>query len=242
MTKCKSEKVACPTKKGAHKSKVREKTFTEAKALQIRTMGLLKIFRSKQNTENKVAEGESKEVSTISGSSKNSNGTGKSHKSKAKQSSDVAETKPRNVKFVEKFVKVLNSHNKEKMHTLFTPDAVFVPEDVPAVPIAHLLNIVDLLIASFPDLAFSYKVIKEDGENLIVVENIQSSGTHTGAPYSPMPDKLEPVAATGKYIAVDDEHWYLEIEGGKIKKFSVIATGGCTGPVGMYERTLELSK
>ena len=100
-------------------------------------------------------------------------------------------------------------------------------------------------VDSFPDIKFAHESLNQQGPHMVVVEKAQASGTHTGTAYCPMPGKVEPIETSGKHIVVDEERWFFELQDGKLKSFSVVALGPCTGPAGLYERlknTLEMEK
>ena len=140
---------------------------------------------------------------------------------------------------VRELVGVINRGDPSKMALYFTEDALFIPEDVPPIPIAQLVQFNKHLKNCFPDLNFAHKTISAgEKPHTVVVEDAQFSGTHTGAPYTPMPGKIEPVPVSNKFVIVDEERWFFEMAqdgSGKIKSFSVIALGPVTGPMGVYE-------
>lgn len=138
-------------------------------------------------------------------------------------------------KCIEAFMEELNHiTTAESIATFFTDDAFFIPEDVDKIPMAIFKDILVMIHASLPDMGFDYENIKQEGD-LVIVEGSQFSGSHIGEPYSPLPGKLPAIPAEGTYVLVDKERWFFEMEGDKIKSWTLVALGSCTGPMGIYE-------
>lgn len=114
-------------------------------------------------------------------------------------------------------------------------DSPFIPEDVDPIPMKILAGVNVHLHMSFPDMEFSYESIKQRGPDLVVVEGAQFSGTHIGEPYTAMPGMLPALPPSGTYVLVDKERWFFEMEGEKVKSWTVVALGPVTGPAGVYE-------
>lgn len=89
---------------------------------------------------------------------------------------------------------------------------------------------------AFPDLKFTYESITEKVPGKVVIEGFQSSGTHTGAPYSLGPG-FAPIAATQKHCSNDPERFCMDLdEDHKISRNFVIALGSYSGLAGFYEQ------
>ena len=62
-------------------------------------------------------------------------------------------------------------------------------------------------------------------------------GTHTGAAFTPMPDKLPPIDKTGKCVKIGPETFTLYVdEAGKVVKTTIepLHAGAPAGPPGFY--------
>jgi len=101
--------------------------------------------------------------------------------------------------------------------------------DALAVEVSHIF-------ASFPDFLFQYETVGYTGASraseVVVVPYLQSSGTHTGAPYALGP--CEAIEAAGKKVLNDPEEFYFFFHGDKIARICVCPKGEMTGPPGLY--------
>lgn len=113
--------------------------------------------------------------------------------------------------------------------------ALFAPEDFPALSVEVMAQGHINLMKSFPDMKFTYKKIIEEEPNLVRVEGLVCSGTHTGEPYSMAPG-FPAIPATGKFCQNDEEQLYVTLVDNKIEKVEIVAFGSVTGPAGFYEQ------
>ena len=92
----------------------------------------------------------------------------------------------------------------------------------------------DKIFAAFPDFHFEYEHLGAASckTSVVVVQNIQAHGTHTGAPYALGP--CEPIEAKGKKVINDPEEFYFFFIGDKIARLCVCPKGEMTGPPGLY--------
>ena len=97
------------------------------------------------------------------------------------------------------------------------------------------------LIGSFPDLTFNFdKVTPTKNEDGSWSADIVVMGTHTGAAFTPMPGKMDPIETTGKCVKIGPETFTLFLDdAGKVVKTEI--TPGATdgkpnphGPPGFY--------
>ena len=92
------------------------------------------------------------------------------------------------------------------------------------------------LLKSFPDIHFTYEVVKDVVPNVAIVEKLQVTATHTGDPYGfgPYPR----IEAKGCKIKNDREDMTVTIdpETGLITRMKVTAHGRLSGPPGFYEQ------
>ena len=104
------------------------------------------------------------------------------------------------------------------------------------------VQVLDHVMASFPDLKFSCSSAEEVSANqasmVIVV-----SGTHTGADYGLVNTPGCPkTRASGVRATNDPEKLVLTInDQGKIQQLDVVATGEMTGPAGLYMQAAGLA-
>ena len=94
------------------------------------------------------------------------------------------------------------------------------------------------LVASFPDFTFNpTKVPPVKGPDGGWWAKMQVTGTFTGAPFTPMPDKLPAVEPTNEGFLIGPEVFTVyPTEDGKIQKITVEAQypGALVGPPGIY--------
>ena len=97
------------------------------------------------------------------------------------------------------------------------------------------------LIGSFPDLTFNFeKATPKRNKDGSWSADIVVMGTHTGAAFSPMPDKLPAIETTNKCVKIGPETFTLWVDAeGKVIKTEITpgATDGTPhphGPPGFY--------
>ena len=94
------------------------------------------------------------------------------------------------------------------------------------------------LVASFPDLTFnSTKVAPTQQEDGSWAADIVVPGTHTGAAFTPMADKLPAIETTGTAVSIGPETFTLWVDAeGKVVKIEITpkAAGNPHGPPGFY--------
>ena len=94
------------------------------------------------------------------------------------------------------------------------------------------------LVGSFPDLTFNAtKVAPTKQEDGSWAADIVVTGTHTGAAFSPMPDKLPAIETTGTAVSIGPETFTVWAdEGGKVCKIEITPkeAGNPHGPPGFY--------
>ena len=94
------------------------------------------------------------------------------------------------------------------------------------------------LVTSFPDLTFnSTKVAPTKQEDGSWAADIVVTGTHTGAAFTPMADKLPAIETTGTAVSIGPETFTVWAdEGGKVCKIEITPkeAGNPHGPPGFY--------
>ena len=97
------------------------------------------------------------------------------------------------------------------------------------------------LAGSFPDLTFNFnKATPKRNKDGSWSADIVVMGTHTGAAFTPMPGKMDPIETTGKCVKIGPETFTLFLdEAGKVVKTEITpgATDGVPnphGPPGFY--------
>ena len=94
------------------------------------------------------------------------------------------------------------------------------------------------LVASFPDLTFnSGKVAPSKNDDGSWAADIVVTGTHTGAAFTPMADKLPAIETTGTVVTIGPETFTLWAdESGKVVKIEITPkeAGNPHGPPGFY--------
>ena len=171
-------------------------------------------------------------------------------KTKAKRATDAAgdpdvtertqqEDTPRltaDERLVEEFMEVLNSNPtvEEQLRFHESPNIRIKFDDEPSMTILEMSNIItNTVYKSFPDFQFSYESLRQFSPGVVVLENCQPNGTHTGTPFQ-LPN-LPPIPAAGKFVKLDPERLFFTIRSGKIAEIEVVALGRTTGPLGLYE-------
>ena len=94
------------------------------------------------------------------------------------------------------------------------------------------------LVTSFPDLTFnSTKVAPSKQEDGSWAADIVVTGTHTGAAFTPMADKLPAIETTGTAVSIGPETFTVWAdEAGKVVKIEIMPkeAGNPHGPPGFY--------
>ena len=94
------------------------------------------------------------------------------------------------------------------------------------------------LVTSFPDLTFnSGKVAPAAQEDGSWAADIVVTGTHTGAAFTPMADKLPAIETTGTVVTIGPETFTVWAdEAGKVCKIEIMPkeAGNPHGPPGFY--------
>lgn len=152
---------------------------------------------------------------------------------------DSPSRKSANLKCVEAWLDNMNNFTDiESFLACFTSkDSKMQPEDFGSFSAEMLAHLVHSIHKSFPDVTFQFSGIKESPSkpNMVVVEGLYCSGTHTGAPFSHMPG-FPPIPATGKSVQNDEENFYITLVNNKIELVEIVAYGTLTGPAGLYEQ------
>lgn len=129
---------------------------------------------------------------------------------------------------------VANLYSTEHKLSFVGPYAPPVPE----LDLEKFKGAMGNLLASFPDLTFNlHKVAPTKQADGSWAADIVVMGTHTGAPFSPMPGKLPPVDTTGKQVLIGPETFALFTdEAGKVvaTKITPLHEGAPAGPPGFY--------
>ena len=93
------------------------------------------------------------------------------------------------------------------------------------------------LVTSFPDLTFNAtKVAPAANEDGSWAADIVVTGTHTGAAFTPMADKLPAIETTGTVVTIGPETFTLWADEGKVVKIEITPkeAGNPHGPPGFY--------
>ena len=94
------------------------------------------------------------------------------------------------------------------------------------------------LVGSFPDLTFNAtKVAPTKQEDGSWAADIVVTGTHSGAAFTPMPDKLPAIETTGTAVSIGPETFTVWAdEAGKVVKIEIMPkeAGNPHGPPGFY--------
>jgi len=109
---------------------------------------------------------------------------------------------------------------------------------VPVLELEKFKGALKNLMASFPDLTFNlHKVQPTKQADGAWAADIVVMGTHTAAPFTPMPGKLPPVDTTGKQVLIGPETFALYTDdAGKVVKTTITPKheGAPAGPPGFY--------
>ncbi|CAB9496817.1 expressed unknown protein [Seminavis robusta] len=146
----------------------------------------------------------------------------------------VVEHQTPNEKFITSFLAAMNNHQSmdQLLNFFSSPEVEVKFEDAPSITAAMWASETEKLSKSFPDIQYSYESIKQDHHGLVVVEELQVSGTHSGEPYSFA--YFPPVPTTNKHIINDPERVWFKVKDGKIALVQDISLGDLTGPPGFY--------
>ena len=116
----------------------------------------------------------------------------------------------------------------------------FIGPYAPPVPVLdkeHIGGALSNLIASFPDFTFNFTKLTPTYKNGAWAADIIVMGTHTGAPFTPMPGKLPAIEKTEKQVKIGPETFSLYVDAeGKISRITieVLEKGKPAGPPGFY--------
>ena len=91
-------------------------------------------------------------------------------------------------------------------------------------------------LESFPDFVINHTSVVEKTDKVVIVQGVQSRGTHTGKPFTIKPGVLPAVEPSGKECFNDEELYELHLKEGKIDTIFVISMGVQTGFAGFYTR------
>ncbi|CAB9496822.1 expressed unknown protein [Seminavis robusta] len=208
-------------------------------------MKFLKLFVSKKKNEHH--EKESSCVATVtSGDFSQSASSSKKNKKRNKKRNgretqntssipqEVEEFKTANEKVVSGLLAALNQHGRaEEMEKFFKSGDVRVKfEDAPSITSDIWVAVARQMMQSFPNLHFQYESIKEERSGVVLVEELQASGTHTAEPYAFA--HFPPIPTCHKHIVNDPERLWLRVKDGKITDMECVSLGDLTGPAGFY--------
>ncbi|CAB9496824.1 expressed unknown protein [Seminavis robusta] len=205
-------------------------------------MKLMNLFVSKKNKEQHHEKESSCTATVTSGdcseSSSKKNKKTKRNGSKTKKASsiprEVQEHRTPSEMVVAGYVEALDRHaSVEELLEFFASKDVKVKlEDGQSINALILAEEDQKLYKSFPNMKFGYQSIKEDRAGLVVVEELQVSGTYTGEPYGF--DHFPPVSASNEHAINDPERMWFAVKDGKIQVMEIISLGDNTGPPGLY--------
>ncbi|CAB9521350.1 expressed unknown protein [Seminavis robusta] len=172
-------------------------------------------------------------TSRSSGSLRSSRSKKSRQKNKSKNQQDASEIKTPNEQVVERFFAKLNAHaSTEEFLSFFTSgDAPIKFDDSKVMNATIMATEMQKVYAGFGDLRLNYGSVKEVKPDVVLLDDLYATGTHTG-PYQFA--NFPPVEATHKSIATDPERCWFHMKDGKFKGEEVIALGNLTGPPGMY--------
>ncbi|CAB9502558.1 expressed unknown protein [Seminavis robusta] len=128
----------------------------------------------------------------------------------------------------------MNHHGTiQEKQSFFSSGGVPVKfEDAPSITSDIWIAETEKAQQSFPDIHFQYESIKGDRSGMVLVEELNASGTHTGKPYGFA--HFPPVSTTYNFIVNDPERLWFKVKDGKITAMEVISLGDLTGPPGFY--------
>ncbi|CAB9498185.1 expressed unknown protein [Seminavis robusta] len=189
---------------------------------------------SKTKTNGKALAKESQDgTSVCSNSNSLSNSNSSSSKKTRPKKATGTSTDNLNEELVAKYVAAVSAHASAeellKHYASSTSRVLF--DDTQAMDAGVMVTEIEKLYRSFNDMGFLYDSIKEIKPGVVLVENLQTTGTHTG-PYTFANFPI--VEATQKKIVLDPERCWFYMKDGKIDRVEITALGSLTGPPGMY--------
>jgi hypothetical protein len=137
--------------------------------------------------------------------------------------------------FAQKLMHAFN-HDIDQLKSCISPNAFLRFDDGVEILGHGMIETMIQIKSSFPDFHFDYEKIEESSTGIVLVSNVQVSGTHTGAPFAFGP--YEPIEATGIKVANDQEDFYFTIDIDKeiVTYWRCVAKGPKSGPQSMYEQ------
>jgi hypothetical protein len=128
------------------------------------------------------------------------------------------------------------NNNPEQLHTILAPESYIQFDDGVEILASDVVDVVSSTRKSFPDFYFKYDTIVEISPGIVLIKNVQPSGTHTGEPYTFGP--YEPIPATGIKVVNDPEDFYItvDIDTEQVTFFRSVAKGPKVGPHSVYEQ------
>ncbi|CAB9502855.1 expressed unknown protein [Seminavis robusta] len=190
-----------------------------------------------------ASESTGRRSSTSSKSSAKSAKSAKSNTKKSRHSNTglkdaskvgkIVDTRTENERMIEEYFAVLNSHpSADEIVKHFTSsEAPVLFEDSNGMNAMVMATEMQKMYAGFNDFRFNYASIKEIKPGVVLVDDVNVTGTHTG-PYQFA--NFPPVEATQKHVVLDDERLWYYVKDGKIAKLELTALGNLTGPPGLY--------
>ncbi|CAB9531896.1 expressed unknown protein [Seminavis robusta] len=145
----------------------------------------------------------------------------------------IVDTRTENERMIEQYFAVLNSHPSADiiLERFTSGEAPVLLEDSDPMNATVIAAEMQKMYAGFNDLRFNYASIKEVKPGVVLVDDVNATGTHTG-PFQFA--NFPPVAATHKHVALDDERLWYHIQDGKIAKLELCAMSSLSGPPGLY--------
>jgi hypothetical protein len=182
-------------------------------------------------TKNEMAVG----VGENDGNNNKADGTIPSNSSCSSDCNESATYNSKEYDIAMKYIASVNAHDGRILREILSPSAIYDFDGLEVLGTV-IVDMVEQLARSFPDFHFAYKQIKVLSPGVVMICNVQVSGTHTGAPYTFGP--YEEIDATGMKVQNDPEDTVLTIdmENELIKHFRVTAKGPLNGPQGFYEQ------
>jgi hypothetical protein len=123
----------------------------------------------------------------------------------------------------------------DMLRKTLSPTALFSIDGIEVLG-SEFVDLHERVVKSFPDIRFSHELIEEVSPGIVMIKNVQASGTHTGSPFAFGP--YEEINATGMFVRNDPEDMLLTIdmETESIPLIHVTAKGKSSGPQGFYEQ------
>eukprot|EP00522_Entomoneis_paludosa_P003921 CAMPEP_0172470656 /NCGR_PEP_ID=MMETSP1065-20121228/66899_1 /TAXON_ID=265537 /ORGANISM="Amphiprora paludosa, Strain CCMP125" /LENGTH=206 /DNA_ID=CAMNT_0013228657 /DNA_START=31 /DNA_END=651 /DNA_ORIENTATION=+ len=148
----------------------------------------------------------------------------------------VASPPASNEQIIRDYVATINRHEStmEERLSFFASEKVLIkPDGEPPITALEFMKVLKSFQDSFPDGKIQGSSIQEIEPNVVLIDNNVVSGTHTGAPFQPLPS-WEPLPPSGKHIEMDPERAFVTLEQEKIVKLEVISLGNYSGAAGVY--------